>query len=100
MREQSQIHNLIKQIVTIAVFSGLGFLLFKYRESLYIIKQISFIQVVLLSMLVMFSIILSGSKLSCIANQFNVRLKTSEWFALSSMTTILNSILFDTNETS
>jgi hypothetical protein len=45
-------------------------------------------------MLVMFSIILSGSKLSCIANQFNVRLKTSEWFALSSMTTILNSILF------
>jgi len=94
MRDQSQIHNLIKQIVTIGVFSGLGFLLFQYRESLYIIKQISFIQFVLLSLLVIFSIILSGSKLSCIANQFDVRLKTSEWFALSSMTTILNSIFF------
>ena len=91
---KDQIHNLIKQIVTIAVFAGLGFLLFKYRESLYVIKHISFLQFIFLSLLVIFSIILSGSKLSCIANQFDVRLKTSEWFALSSMTTILNTILF------
>jgi len=88
------IRLIIKSIVTIGILSGLGFLLFKYRESFYVLQDLTFLQVVSFSTLVIFCIILSGSKLNQIASNFNIRLKKSEWLALSSMTTILNSILF------
>ena len=94
MSNHSSTHHLIKQIATIGVFSGFGFLLFKYREGFYIIRDLSVFQFVSFSLLVIFGITLSGSKLSCIANYFNIYLKKSEWFALSSMTAVLNNIFF------
>jgi len=94
MSNHSSTHHLIKQIATIGVFFGFGFLLFKYREGFYIIRDLSVFQFVSFSLLVIFGITLSGSKLSCIANYFNIYLKKSEWFALSSMTAVLNNIFF------
>ena len=88
------IRLLIKSIVTTGILSGLGFLLFKYRESFYILQDLTFLQIISFSTLVLFCIILSGSKLNKIASNFNIRLKKNEWLALSSMTTILNSIFF------
>ena len=88
------IRLLIKSIVTTGILSGLGFLLFKYRESFYILQDLTFLQIISFSTLVLFCIILSGSKLNQIASNFNIRLKKNEWLALSSMTTILNSIFF------
>lgn len=87
-------HHLIKQIATIGVFVGFGFLLFKYREGFYILRDLSAFQFISFSSLTIFGITLSGSKLSRIANYFNIHLKKGEWFALSSMTTVLNSIFF------
>ena len=87
-------HHLIKQITTIGVFVGFGFLLFKYREGFYILRDLSAFQFISFSSLTIFGITLSGSKLSRIANYFNIHLKKGEWFALSSMTTVLNSIFF------
>ena len=88
------IRLLIKNLVTTGILSGLGFLLFKYRESFYILQDLTFLQIISFSTLVLFCIILSGSKLNQIASNFNIRLKKNEWLALSSMTTILNSIFF------
>ena len=90
----SSADNLIKQIATVGVFSGFAFLLFKYREDFYILQSLSVLELMSLSLLIICGIILSGSKLSFIANNFGICLKKSEWFALSSMTTILNSIFF------
>ena len=88
------IRLLIKNLVTTGILSGLGFLLFKYRESFYILQDLTFLQIISFCTLVLFCIILSGSKLNQIASNFNIRLKKNEWLALSSMTTILNSIFF------
>ncbi len=94
MHNHHPIRRSIKHIITIIIFSGLGFLLFKYREGFYTLRDLSFLQFVSFSSLVIFGITLSGSKLNCIAKYFNIHLKKSECFALSSMTTILNSIFF------
>ena len=94
MSKYSYKHHLIKQIATIGIFSGFGILLFKYREGFYILQDLSVFQFVSFFSLVIFGITLSGSKLSRIANSFNIYLKKSEWFALSSMTTVLNGIFF------
>ena len=68
-------HHLIKQIATIGVFAGFGFLLFKYREGFYILRDLSVFQFVSFSSLVIFGITLSGFKLNRIANYFNIHLK-------------------------
>ena len=94
MSKYSYKHHLIKQIATIGIFSGFGILLFKYREGFYILQDLSVFQFVSFSSLVIFGITLSGSKLSRIVNSFNIYLKKSEWFALSSITTVLNGIFF------
>ena len=94
MSKYSYKHHLIKKIATFGVFSGFGILLFKYREGFYILQDLSVFQFVSFSSLVIFGITLSGSKLSRILNSFNIYLKKSEWFALSSMTTVLNGIFF------
>ena len=94
MHNHHPIRRSIKHIITIIIFSGLGFLLFKYREGFYTLRDLSFLQFVSFSSLVIFGITLSGSKLNCIAKYFNIHLKKSECFALSSMTTVLNSIFF------
>ena len=94
MPNHHPIRRSIKHIITVIIFSGLGFLLFKYHEGFYTLRDLSFLQFVSFSSLVIFGITLSGSKLNCIAKYFNIHLKKSEWFALSSMTTILNSIFF------
>jgi hypothetical protein len=87
-------NHLIKKIATIVIFSGFGFLLFKYREDFYILQDLSLFQFISLSLLIIVGITLSGSKLNRIVKTFNIYLKKSEWFALSSMTTVLNSIFF------
>ena len=84
----------IKYIFTTGVFVGLGLLLFKYHEDFYIVRDLSTSQFFSVSLLIIFGIALSGSKLNRIANCFGVRLKRGEWLMLSSMTTILNSIFF------
>jgi len=94
MSNHSTANYLIKQIATISAFFVLGFLLFKYREDFYNLRDLSFLQLFSFSSLVILGIILSGSKLNLITNYFNIYLKKSEWFALSSMTMILNSIFF------
>ncbi len=86
--------NLIKKIATIGLFLGFIFLLHKYREDFYILRELSVLQFVSFSSLIILGIILNGSKLSRIVNSFNINMRKSEWFALSSMTTILNSIFF------
>ena len=92
MSKYSHTHHLIKQTATFGVFCGFGILLFKYREGFYILQDLSVFQFFSFSSLVIFGITLSGSKLSRIVNSFNIYLKKSEWFALSSMTTVLNGI--------
>jgi len=87
-------NHLIKQIATFGLFSGFVFLLFKYHEDFYILRDFSILQFISFSSLVILGIILSGSKLSLIVKSFNINMKISEWFALSSMTTFLNSIFF------
>ena len=94
MSKCSYKHYLIKQIATIGIFSGFGILLFKYREGFYILQNLSVLQFVSFSSLVIFGITLSGFKLSRIVNSFNIYLKKSEGLALSSMTTVLNGIFF------
>ena len=94
MSKYSYTHHLIKQTATFGVFCGFGILLFKYREGFYILQDLSVFQFFSFSSLVIFGITLSGSKLSRIVNSFNIYLKKSEWFALSSMTTVLNGIFF------
>ena len=94
MSKYSHTHHLIKQTATFGVFCGFGILLFKYREGFYILQDLSVFQFVSFFSLVIFGITLSGSKLSRIVNSFNIYLKKSEWFALSSITTVLNGIFF------
>jgi hypothetical protein len=94
MSTHSSTNHLIKKISTLGLFSGFFFLLFKYHEDFYILKNLSVFQFFSFSSLVIFGIILSGSKLNKIVNSFNINLKKNEWFALSSMTTFLNSIFF------
>jgi len=94
MPNHSSTNHLIKQIATISAFFVFGFLLFKYREGFNNLRDLSFLQFFSFSSLVILGITLSGSKLNLITNYFNIYLKKSEWFALSSMTMILNSIFF------
>ena len=94
MFESLSVPQWIKYIFTTGVFLGLGLLLFKYHEDFYIVRDLSALQFSLISLLIIFGISLSGSKLSQIASCFGVRLKKGEWLMLSSMTTILNSIFF------
>jgi len=75
MHNHHPIRRSIKHIITIIIFSGLGFLLFKYREGFYTLRDLSFLQFVSFSSLVIFGITLSGSKLNCIAKYFNIHLK-------------------------
>ena len=94
MLKSFSVPHWIKYIFTTGVFVGLGLLLFEYHEDFYIVLDLSALQFFSVSLLILFSIALSGSKLNRIANCFGVRLKRSEWIMLSSMTTILNSIFF------
>jgi hypothetical protein len=94
MPSHSSNNHLMKRIATISAFFVFGFLLFKYREDFYKLQELSFLQLFSFSSLVILGITLSGSKLNLITYYFNIYLKKSEWFALSSMTMILNSIFF------
>ena len=88
------IYKPIKHILTTGVFVVLGFLLFKYQEEFYIVRHISALQFIEISLLILIGVTLNGSKLNRIASNFGVDLRTGEWLALSSMTTVLNSLFF------
>ena len=84
----------IKYILTAGIFIIFGFLLFKYQEDFYIIRDISALQFIEISLLILIGVTLNGSKLNRIASGFGIRLRTREWLALSSMTTVLNNVFF------
>ena len=86
--------KILKHILTAGVFIFFGYLLFKYQKDLYIVQNISPLQFITISLLILIGIALNGSKLNRIASSFGVRLQTSEWLALSSMTTELNNLFF------
>ena len=70
------------------------FLLFDYKKELLLILDISAYQFTLISILILTSIFLNGSKLNKITKNFNVYLSIKEWFALSSMTTLFNNFIY------
>ncbi|KMP12239.1 hypothetical protein UZ36_01360 [Candidatus Nitromaritima sp. SCGC AAA799-C22] len=94
MSDPSPFSRSIKYVFTAGVFAVFGWMLFKYREDFYIIQEISALQFIEISLLILMGVTLNGSKLRRIAGAFDVRLRTSEWFALSSLTTVLNSVFF------
>ena len=87
-------HHFIKYILTAGILVLLGFLLFDYKKELLLILDISVLQFTLISILILTSISLNGSKLNKITKNFNVYLSTKEWFALSSMTTLFNNFIY------
>ena len=84
----------IKYIFTGGIFVFFVFFVFKHHEDFYVIQNISTLQFIATSLLILFGVTLNGSKLNRIAINFGVQLRTGEWFALSSMTTVLNSVFF------
>ena len=94
MDEPLPVPRPIKYLFTVGIFAVFGFILFKYRESFYTIRNISVSQFVSASLLTLLVMALNGSKLNRIVSSFDVRLQTKEWFALSSITTVLNSVFF------
>ena len=94
MDESLSISRPLKYLFTTAIFAGFGFILLKYHEDFYIIRNISIFQFLSASLLTLLVVALNGSKLNRISGSFNIRLRTGEWFALSSMTTVLNSVFF------
>ena len=87
-------HHFIKYILTAGILVLLGFLLFDYKKELLLILDISAFQFTLISILILTSIFLNGSKLNKITKNFNVYLSIKEWFALSSMTTLFNNFIY------
>ena len=87
-------HHFIKYLLTTGILVLLGFLLFDYKKELLLILDISAFQFILISILILTSIFLNGSKLNKITNNFNVYLSIKEWFALSSMTTLFNNFIY------
>ena len=87
-------HHFIKYILTAGILVLLGFLLFDYKKELLLILDISVLQFTLISILILTSISLNGSKLNKITKNFNVYLSIKEWFALSSMTTLFNNFIY------
>ncbi len=70
------------------------FFLVRYRAQLATVREISFDQFSAIFLLVVFSVLLNGSKLNQLTRFFSLKLSTSEWFGLSSITTTLNNIFF------
>jgi hypothetical protein len=87
-------HHFIKYLLTAGILVLLGFLLFDYKKELLLILDISAFQFTLISILILTSIFLNGSKLNKITKNFNVYLSIKEWFALSSMTTLFNNFIY------
>jgi hypothetical protein len=87
-------HHFIKYFLTAGVLVLLGFLLFDYKKEFLLILDISAFQFILISILILTSIFLNGSKLNKITKNFNVYLTIKEWFALSSMTTLFNNFIY------
>ena len=94
MSYHAQNHHFIKYLLTAGILFLLGFLLFDYKKELLLILDISVFQFTLISILILTSIFLNGSKLNKITKNFNVYLSTKEWFALSSMTTLFNNFIY------
>ena len=94
MYKHLNIPQSIRYIFTAGILLIFGLFLFKHHEDFYIILDISALQFISISLLVLIGVTLSGSKLNRIAINFGVRLRVGEWFALSSMTTVLNSLFF------
>ena len=94
MSNHAQNHHFIKYLLTAGILVLLGFLLFDYKKELLLILDISAFQFTLISILILTSIFLNGSKLNKITKNFNVYLSTKEWFALSSMTTLFNNFIY------
>ena len=94
MSDHTPNHHFIKYILTAGILVVLGFLLFDYKKELLLILDISAFQFTLISILILTSIFLNGSKLNKITKNFNVYLSIKEWFALSSMTTLFNNFIY------
>jgi hypothetical protein len=94
MSDHTPNHHFIKYILTAGILVVLGFLLFDYKKELLLIFDISPFQFILITILILTSIFLNGSKLNKITKNFNVYLSIKEWFALSSMTTLLNNFIY------
>jgi len=94
MSDHTPNHHFIKYLLTAGILVLLGFLLFDYKKELLLILDISAFQFTLISILILTSIFLNGSKLNKITKNFNVYLSIKEWFALSSMTTLFNNFIY------
>ena len=65
-------HHFIKYLITAGILILLGFLLFDYKKELLLILDISTYQFILISVLILTSIFLNGSKLNKITKNFNI----------------------------
>lgn len=84
----------IKFIITTILLGVFIFFLVRYRAQLATVREISLDQFCTIFLLVVFSVLLNGSKLNQLTRFFSLKLSTREWFGLSSITTTLNNIFF------
>jgi len=84
----------IKFCITITLLGVFIFFLVRYKDQLAIVREISFAQFGAIFLLVVFSVLLNGSKLNQLTRFFSLKLSPGEWFGLSSITTTLNNIFF------
>ena len=90
----SKLNNILKLAFTGLLIFILGSLVAKHQEALAHLKNISLIQFLFISLLVIFSIITNGMKLRALAGSFNIKLTPKETLGLSSITTSLNNFFF------
>jgi uncharacterized membrane protein YbhN (UPF0104 family) len=84
----------IKSLITLALLGVFVFFLFRYKDQLAIVREISIAQFGAIFFLVIFSVALNGSKLNQLTRFFSLKLSPGEWLGLSSITTTLNNIFF------
>ncbi len=84
----------LRVLFTIVFLVCFGLFIFKFRENLYVLKEISLLQGLGFFFLSIITLLINGSKLKIIVESFQIRLKFREWFGLSAITLSLNSLVF------
>lgn len=82
--------NVISILVLVILIIIAIFYLNRYREDFYLVKNISILQLVILSLLVNLSGLVSGVRIKIFANFFKIHLTFVEWFGLKEVTSMGN----------